>query len=337
MRQHFTFSDHCLKRAELLLISFVCAFASLQAAEPDKWRAAIDEAEQLHEAGSLSGARIILLSALQLAAPHKDGTKRLAYTYNGLGSVAQDQGQYFEAEKYYRAISYWQDGQERPPLGLGGTLNNLASLLDSAGKAGEAQALLRRSEAILVDYARGNELAMGVVLQNRGTGFFRQRKYREAEKAYHRARIILEPLGEPGELQLARVANDLGLVCEKLGRKDEARSHYGLARTVWEKHVESRGAAPEILINLAAVYLKLKKDQQATAVLQRGLAIAERRLGPDNPYRAGMLFLYAAALRQSGNKAEAARAAKEAKAIQSNSQRSLARHTIAFSELSQEK
>jgi hypothetical protein len=89
MRQHFTFSDHCLKRAELLLVSFVCAFASLQAAEPDKWRAAIDEAEQLHEAGSLSGARIILLSALQLAAPHKDGTKRLAYTYNGLGSVAQ--------------------------------------------------------------------------------------------------------------------------------------------------------------------------------------------------------------------------------------------------------
>jgi hypothetical protein len=83
--------------------------------------------------------------------------------------------------------------------------------------------------------------------------------------------------------------------------------------------------------------LKLKQDQQATAVLRRGLAIAERQSGSDNPYRAGMLLLYAAALRQSGNKAEAARAAKEAKAIQSNSQRNLARHTIAFSELSREK
>ena len=69
------------------------------------------------------------------ASRHDERAYRLAYTLNDLGSVAQDEGQYFQAEKYYRrSIAYWRAGGEHLRCGLARTLNNLASLLDGAGK-----------------------------------------------------------------------------------------------------------------------------------------------------------------------------------------------------------
>jgi tetratricopeptide (TPR) repeat protein len=297
----------------------------------------IDRAERLHEEHHFTEARTILLSALEDASKHQKPEYRLAYTLNNLGAIAQDEGRYFEAEKYYRdSITSWERAGERSRLALARTLNNLATLLDSGGKLAEAQELLRRSEAILIERMGLDDPAASVVLLNRGNAYFKQRRYSEAEKAYRRAWAVLEPYRESRELEIARLANDLGLVCEKTGRKKEAQLHYGLARGIWEKQLCSGNTTPETFMDLGGLYLILRQDVLAKWVLQQGLVVAERELGARHPRVADMLFLYSRALRQTGNKAEAARISKQAKAIQSDSQERLARHTIAFADLLRE-
>ena len=88
--------------------------------------------------------------------------------------------------------------------------------------------------------------------------------------------------------------------------------------------------------NLAELYSILRQNVPAKLVLQEGLVLANRELGPEHPRVADMLFLYAKVLRQSGSKAEAARMAKQAKAIRAQSQERLARHTIAVADLASE-
>jgi tetratricopeptide (TPR) repeat protein len=276
----------------------------------------------------------MLVGALEDALNHPDGTRRIAYILDGLGSVAQDQGQYLQAEKYYRrSIVYWRDGGEDSRAGLARTLNNLASLLCSAGKLGEAQQLLRRSEGIQL----AGDPETGVLLLNRASAYFRQRKYDEAEAAYRRAWAVLEPHRKSREPQLAVIAADLGSICEKTGRREEAQSHYAFARTVWEKQVQSGKATAETFLSLAELYSILGQDVSAKRVLQEGLVVAGRELGPEHPRVADMLFLYARVLRQSGSKAEAARMEKQATTIRAQSQERLARHTIAVADLAPEK
>ncbi len=295
---------------------------------------AINLAERLHDEHKPEEAKTILLGALEDALKHQNVQRRLAYLLDRLGSVAQEQGQYLQAEKYYRrSIAYWQDSGENSLAGLARTLNNLASLLYSAGKLAEAQQLLRQSEAIQLE----GDPERGVVLLNQGTAYFQQRKYGEAEAAYRSAWAVLEPNRKSRALELARIAADLGLICEKTGRREEARSHYTFARTTWEKQVQSGKATPEIFLNLAELYSLLRQDVPAKLVLQEGLVVADRELGPEHPRVADVLFLYARLLRQSGSKAEAARMAKQAKAIRAQSQDRLARHTIAVADLALEK
>jgi tetratricopeptide (TPR) repeat protein len=283
-------------------------------------------------------AKTVLLGALEDASGRQDKEYRLAYAFNNLGSVAQDQGRYFEAEKCYRrSIAYGQDGGERSLAVLARALYNLASLLYSAGKLGEVQELLRRSEAIQIEVLGRDHPEIGVLLLNRGALYFKQRKYSEAEQAYRRAWAVLEPHGKSRELELAHVAGHLGLICERSARKREATAHYNFARTVWEKRVQAGKATPEIYLSLAALYSILRQDLPATLILQAGLVVVERELGPGHPQVGDMLLLYASVLRKTGDKAEAKRTTKQAKAIRSNSQERLARHTIAISDLVREK
>jgi tetratricopeptide (TPR) repeat protein len=307
---------------------------TLQSAEPDNWTRTIDVAERLHAERKYTEARTILLGALKDASNHQNRNHRLAYTFNNLGSVAQDQGRYLEAEKHYRrSISYWQEAGERSLADLAKTLNNLASMLDSAGRFAEAEELLRRSEMIQVESLGRDDPEIGVLLLNRGTLYFKQHKYREAEDLYRRARAILEPHRESRELELANIAAGLGSICDKTGRTGEAKSHYAFAQGVWEKQVASGKALPEIYMNLAVLYTILRQGPPAKRMLQEALVVAERDLGHGHPRIADMLLLYARVLRDRGGKAEAAQMEKQAKAIQTSSQQSLARHTVDVSDL----
>lgn len=143
---------------------------------------------------------------------------------------------------------------------------------------------------------------------------------------------ILQPAGAPAELDLARVANDLGIVCERTGRRDEAHSHFALAQRIWEERVQAGNATPQILVDLAALYLERRQERQAISLLKNGLAATHFESGA----RVDLLWLYARALRRSGRKAEAALIEKQVEDLRARSQEGLAKHTVGFRELQKE-
>ena len=325
MKASFTQWNRCCKG---FLAFFLGALGYLNA---DDWRIAIEQAERLHSEGRLAEARRTLLNVLPQAGQHKDGTRRLAYTLDNLGSIAQDERQFLDAERFYRrSIALWHDGGAVSEAGLARTMNNLASLLHDLGKLIESHELLRKSESIQLE---SNDPEIAVTLINLGSNYFQRRKYKEAEETYRRARQILQSTGVPGELDLARVANDLGFVCERTGRKYEAQSHFAVAQRIWEKRVQAGDANPQILIGLTALYLAQRQERQAISLLEDRLTAGRFESGA----MVDMLSLYAKALRRSGRKAEAALTEKRRADLRARSQEPLAKHTIAFRGLREEK
>src|SRR5262245_18882199 len=120
---------HALKSGMLLTVLSLRGVA-----DQDQWQQAIDRAEKLQDQGKLAEARSALAEALEAAAGHPKREFRLAYTLNDLGSVAQDQGQFYDAEKYYRqSLTHWRNRGGASQEGTARTLNNLASLMHAAG------------------------------------------------------------------------------------------------------------------------------------------------------------------------------------------------------------
>lgn len=327
-------SSNSVRGMRSILGTLVLFDLTLQAAEPDRWEQSIRLAGRLHNERRLPEARTVLLGTLSEASSHPDREYRLAYTLDNLGSVAQDQGKYFEAESYYRrSIAHWQAAGERWRDGLARTLNNLSSLLYGAGKFREAEELLRRSGA---ESTRGTD-TNSLVLLNSGTLYLKQRKYRQAEEMYRLAWGILQPQRDSHPEEFARLSHHLGLICEATGRKEEAKTHFATAQQIWEQQVKRDTPTTEAIASLAALYSMLGQVTAARELLQRGLVVAEREFEPSHPQVADLLSLYAQVLRQNKQKAEAVACEKRAETIRMGSQERLARHAITVSALTQEK
>jgi tetratricopeptide (TPR) repeat protein len=307
-----------------------------QSAVPDQWQQSIDLAERLQEQHKLAEARTVLLGAVEEASKHAQKEHRLAYTYNNLGSVAQDQGRYLEAETYYRrSIAHWQNRGAGPNGGLARTMNNLASLMYGAGRLREAEELVLRAETFAIGQLSTDDDEAGVRFLNRGMLYLSRRKYEKAEESYRRALAIWESHRGSHEWDLGRVARDLGFICEKTGRRERAASHYEFARKIWEEYLSAMTATPEMYRDLAALYSALGQKARARLTLEHTLEVTERELGVSHPVRVSLLLQYASVLRQTGEKREAARIEREAKEIGARSEAGLIGQTVAMSDLAQ--
>src|SRR4051812_28893289 len=176
---------------------------------PDAWHRAVASSERLHAEGKLAEARNALLAVMHEAA---SSNVRLAYTHNNLGSIAQDQGRYTDAERHYRlALRQWEAAGEH--LGSARTLNNLASLLFVIGKLEAAEEMLRRAEEFQIEAMGADHPETARVHQNHGAVYLQRRDYKQAELAYRRASEIWEKCGEACDLDIAATARGLAIVC----------------------------------------------------------------------------------------------------------------------------
>ncbi|MBI2687577.1 MAG: tetratricopeptide repeat protein [Acidobacteria bacterium] len=307
-----------------LYFSLLCA---LVAAHPHQWLQAIELAERMQGQGKLAEARAALRQALDEAGAVEGREYRMAYTYDSLASVAQDEGEYLLAEQHYRrSLAHWQSAA--PHAGMARTLNNLASLMHSAGKLREAEQLLLRSESMRGYRLDESDPESGGILLNHGVIYFAHRNYEKAEEAFRRARAIWEPHEKTRGWELGQAARDLAMVYERTGRKGEAARENEVARTRWEAHARATAIAPEKQMELAALYSAIGQLERAKLTAERAVSDAAREGGRANPRLAELLFHYAGILRQTGEKREAAQVEKRAKDLHAGSQGGAAGHTV---------
>jgi tetratricopeptide (TPR) repeat protein len=257
----------------------------------------------------------------------------LAYVYDNLGSLCQDQRRFGEANRYYqRSITEWERAGKAHQVALARTLNNQASLLWETGRLVEAERVLGRSSALQMAAVGSNQAEAAHWLFNLGTLHLNENSWAEAEAAYRRFLAIEQAGADP--LKVAVAASNLGLICRKAERNAQAVSLFAQAWKIWEQARSRRDLEPLLLMDLATSFLSANLVSEAEAVGARAVGEMEVRFGVSHARTAKALTLYAAVLRKARRKAEARVMEKRARAIESgDAQLRASRETVDVAEL----
>ena len=164
-------------------------------------------------------------------------------TYNNLGTILQESGQFAEAEQVYRRAL------EIHP-GIAEIHCNLSNTLQSLGRFREAELSCKQALTINPHLAAAHNIL--------GNALHKQGNLAAAEQAYRRS-ILLQP-------DYAKALNNLGLILYELDRFDEAESVCQLAIKF----------APDFAIahsNLGAIQRALSKLEESELSLQKALLL----------------------------------------------------------------
>jgi len=166
-----------------------------------------------------------------------------AETYNDLGNVLRDQGDFDEAAaQYQRAVALKPDFFE--------AYDNLGCVLRGRGKLDEAIACFEQAIALAPDYAEAHN-NLGNALKNKG-------KLDEAAAQFERA-ATLKP-------ELFQAHNNLGAILQEQGKLDEAVARYEQAITI-------RPDLAELRTNLGNILKQQGRFDQALACFEQALVL----------------------------------------------------------------
>ena len=205
--------------------------------------------------------------------------------YNRAGELYA-QGRYQEAIPFVEKALRLSEREFGPDhLGVATALIRLALVYSAQGKYAEAEPLLKRALAI-DEKARGPDHRGNATVLNRLALVYRaQGKYAEAEPLYKRVVATREKALGPDHPQVARSINNLALFYQAQGRYDDAEPLYKRVVAIFEKALNTA-------LNTKHPFAGLLKFE----------------------YRA-ILENYAALLRKTGRRTEAAKMESRAKAI----------------------
>jgi len=236
-------------------------------AEMPSWQAAVKMSERLQENGKLHEAEQVLLEILR-----KDPgiePAGLAYLYNNLGSVCQDERRYVVARRHYqRSIAEWEKAGDAHRMALARTLNNLGSLHWDTGKIAEAERTLMRSASLQIEAVGRDRPEAAPLFYNLGALYLRQKRWEEAASAY-RQFVVIEDRRAVEGLETAVATNNLGILYRRMGRQAEADRLFARARSIWER---SRGErdAQKLLLDLAKSFWSGNQRTEAALAAMAG-------------------------------------------------------------------
>ncbi len=138
------------------------------------------------------------------------GHPQIAYSFNGLADLYQEQGKYTEANLFYqRALSLQEQTLDPEHPDVAFTLNSLGSLYHAQGMYEEAELLFQRARRIWEQTLGPEDVLAAYSLSNLGHVYKEQRKYEEAERIYQQAVYIFEQILGPQDPRLAYPLDDL--------------------------------------------------------------------------------------------------------------------------------
>jgi tetratricopeptide (TPR) repeat protein len=279
-------------------------------------------ADRLRKQGQPAEAERLLLKFVELHADEAPGHV-LAYIYNDLGTLNQEQHQVARAYRYYKqSIADWERSGERFSLHAATTMNNLATLLWDDGRLAESHQTLVRSAGLIERFAGPASPALIQLHYNLGNVRMTLNRHQEAEESYRKFLAIANPkAGRNHVLQTILVTNDLGLLTHKESRTAETGSYFGQSQRSWAQFREGlqagggeqRDLDPSLLLNLAQSFWKSGATGQAAEVTEVLLSLVESRAGVGYPRLSHVLSLQAMILRRLHRKPEAKAAEQRAR------------------------
>jgi len=195
----------------------------------------------------------------QIARQEPDYLDKVSTCYNNLGSLYKEIGDLDQAERAYgQAIDFRKQLIRHDPemrryqLALAISMDNLGQLQASRGNREQAEEVLQQAVVVLEglvrdppttdpDSASDYPSLLAQTCSSRGSNFYRQNKFREAQESFTRASALLEELSRanPGNadyrLRLARLCTDLEQVHKSSGDLKQAQQANARGRALWDR------------------------------------------------------------------------------------------------------
>ena len=187
-----------------------------------------------------------------------------------LASVYQATGRYSKAgTECTRALDLLTGSLGPDHAEVAATLQTCAQVLQSQKRYAEAADLLNRALDSAVRSPVRDPQKEGTILSNIGVSYFQEKRYREAEAAFRKALRIEENLGNDARISLAATLHNLGLVCDRQGRRVEALDLASRAFALREDDVPNADSnLVEIMLHKAELLRKAHRAAEAAKLEQ---------------------------------------------------------------------
>lgn len=229
-------------------------------------------------------------------------------------------GTYYREERYDLALAHYQRALELAQATLGSDhlevarqLSNLGLVLDATGRTHEALAHHRQALGIRERLFGTWHPEAAASWSNLAGALLGLEQYEESAAHYQRALGIYQDLGQGEDLNFARVVDNLGLVRQKQGKRNEAVELHQRALEIHERALgPQHPLVASSLFRVAMARGDRGEHGQALQLLERGLRIQVETLGPRHPKVAGTRDAIGWQLQELGRAREAVSQHREA-------------------------
>ena len=184
-----------------------------------------------------------------------------------LGIIAQDQGQYQQAQQLFNealaAFEQLDDHKGRATI-----LNQLGTIAQRQGQYEEAQRLY--GESLIIFERLGDQSGRATTLRWLGTIAQRQGQYEEAQRLYNESLVIFERLGD--QSGQAFMLGQLGIIAQRQWQYEEARRLYNKSLAIFEQLGDQESRATT-LHQLGTIAQKQEQYEEARHLYSESLAI----------------------------------------------------------------
>ena len=285
----------------------------LAAAPPDRLADLIEQMRQFTLVGDHAAVGRLTPEVIEeLTKPHP----KAGLAWNQVGIYFQTQGEYVEAERAYQRGVRVAEKDGNSPGDLALLLLNFASLYLETGQGpAHAEVLSRRAlkYAIALYGPAAPELANFMYIL--GAARVEQGDRKGARRLFEQA-LDLAGDSTEGKLRQGSVRANLAFLSGLDKQWMSAKENFLQAITLMETILGS--SHPDLIrthLNLARVYVQLKRWTLAAASVAKAREITEARLGGSHLLMADILITSASILRKTGHSREARDLNRQAKAI----------------------
>ncbi len=241
-------------------------------------------AEQHHALGDVEAAEPLYRRSLLIGEENSEAEQAmLVPSLRGLAALAAGRGELAEAESLYaQALAALEAAEAGDSQDAARTLAELGLLSQLQARVGESESFYTRALAA-GESSQLPEVELATIVNNLGALCAAQDRVAEAEPLYLRALQMRERALGVDHREVAFVAYELASLYDGQGRLAEATPLYERTLRIREASGDSGLALSELLNQLAVVYRRRNRPEDAETYFRRTAEIAEENLGPDHP------------------------------------------------------
>jgi tetratricopeptide (TPR) repeat protein len=195
------------------------------------------------------------------------------------------------------------------------TLNTLGLVLSALGEDARAEPVLRRAIALFERIDGPDSFNTGKAANNLASVYSKQGEIGKAAELQRRALPIYQRNLAPGDPLLATVMNNMAVLLMAQKQADQAEPYLRDALEIAERSSSDTMQTQQVRANLASLEAGRGNWRAAATLLEKVVAAEERVVGLNHPRLASSLANYSVALKHINHKAEAKQAERRANAI----------------------